>query len=789
MTKSSSSSPSHAQQSEALDSAHAKCVSINTKNIDTLLPLLFSETSSAWIILENASAKNDLPGDYRFIAVNPAFERMAGPGSQNIIGRNIREVIPTFDPEWLARYDSAVRSGQADIFELPNQVFGKHFEVQVYRLNSQYCACIFWDVTERFIVARKVRDNEAKYQSIIKNASDAIYINDLNGYLLECNDAACRMTGYSREELIGRTLAKIDSSDDAQQRAERIAMLLSNEMILFEGTHVHKDGHQISVEISAKLILESGKKEVLSFVRDITARKRTEEALRDSESKFRFFIESIKDVIWTLDVETLCFTYVSPTVKAQRGYTAQEVMAQPFEASLAPDAVLKMRKLMATKIPEFVASEKAGITIFHTEEVQQPCKDGTLVWSEIVTRLTRNIKTGRLEIQGVTRDITERKRAQDALIHAQAVAEASRQKDHFIAVLSHELRNPLAPIRNSVALLRKVSSPDPILARARELIDRQVTHMTRLVDDLLDVSRVANGKITLSQCVFDIVAVVADVIEDYRPLIMANGITLGFSAPSAVYAHGDSARVAQIVGNLLTNANKFTPQKGQITVALNTREDRNIEISVRDTGIGMEPQTLASLFIPFSQASHSINQSKGGLGLGLALVKALTELHGGVVKAASSGLNQGSEFSVVLPIRIPALAEMQSNECAAPSAKSRRVLIIEDNVDSADSLQMLLDVLGHSVMVAYSGPEGIQRARTHKPEMILCDIGLPGEMDGFAVARTLRADPEFRSTLLVALSGYGQAEDKRRAISSGFDHHLTKPAEPDTLMRLLNTLA
>jgi PAS domain S-box-containing protein len=381
-------------------------------------------------------------------------------------------------------------------------------------------------------------------------------------------------------------------------------------------------------------------------------------------------------------------------------------------------------------------------------------------------------------------DITEQVRT------AEALREASRKKDEFLAMLGHELRNPLAPIRNAVQILRQAGRDPSILEKASGMIDRQVSHMARLVDDLLDVSRISRGKILLHKERLDLTQLVRDTVEDHRRELEAGGLTLDLELPTGpLWLEGDGTRLAQAMENLLSNASKFTDPGGRVGVALSAGADEaagRAEITVRDTGIGMEPEMLGSLFEAFSQADRTLARSRGGLGLGLALVKGLVDLHGGEVEAASEGLGRGSRFT----LRLPLAAERNApeEEEAAPPVRgtgSRRVLVIEDNADAAESLQMLLELSGFEVTTAADGSAGLETARRFHPDVVLCDIGLPGGLDGYAVARELRADPALQPVHLIALTGYGQAEDRRRAYAEGFDLHLTKPVDPVALKDLL----
>jgi two-component system CheB/CheR fusion protein len=354
-----------------------------------------------------------------------------------------------------------------------------------------------------------------------------------------------------------------------------------------------------------------------------------------------------------------------------------------------------------------------------------------------------------------------------------------------MAVLSHELRNPLAPITNSLYILDHAVPGGEQANRAQAVIGRQVGQLARLVDDLLDVTRISHNKIPLQRQRLDLNELVRRTLEDHRPQFEANEVLIELApAPKPVLVSGDRNRLAQVVGNLLQNAAKFTGPGGRVRAIVSVDSEGKLAVvRVADTGVGMAPEMLARLFQPFSQADATLDRSKGGLGLGLALVKGLVELHGGTISAHSPGLGQGAEFVVRLPL---ALEETATDAPALPRAPGgrRRVLIIEDNIDAADSLREALEFSEHEVEVAYNGPAGIAKARKYKPEVVFCDIGLPG-MDGFDVARAFRADDALRGTYLVALSGYAQPEDVLRASEAGFDQHLAKPPSLERLEQAL----
>jgi len=385
------------------------------------------------------------------------------------------------------------------------------------------------------------------------------------------------------------------------------------------------------------------------------------------------------------------------------------------------------------------------------------------------------------EVNVYGRDVTDRRIAEKALQTAnEALLDADRRKDEFLAVLSHELRNPLAPIRSSLYVLERAGTGDDRGRRAMAVIERQARQLSRLVDDLLDVTRVVRGKIRLRTERADLAELVRSAVEDHRGLFARAGVELAYDPGSPVFVDADASRLAQVVGNLLQNAAKFTPRDGRVRVEV--RAGERAEIRVTDTGAGMTAETLARIFEPFMQADTTLDRSRGGLGLGLALAKGLAELHGGGIRAHSEGPGLGAEFVVWIPVARPRAPEPAPVRAAAPGA--RRVLVVEDNVDAAQSLRDALELDGHEVAVAGTGPEGLAMARGFAPQVLLCDLGLPG-MDGFDVARAFRADGALSGTYLVALSGYAGPEDLRRSREAGFDRHLAKPPTVERLEEVL----
>jgi signal transduction histidine kinase/DNA-binding response OmpR family regulator len=373
------------------------------------------------------------------------------------------------------------------------------------------------------------------------------------------------------------------------------------------------------------------------------------------------------------------------------------------------------------------------------------------------------------------------------------VQEADRKKNEFLSMLAHELRNPLAPIRNGVHLLRAAGEADRHVREVRDMMDRQVQHLVRLVDDLLDLSRITRGKVRLQTGPLEVADVLARAVETCRPLIDDRRHRLDVALPPGpLRVDGDAVRLAQVVANLLHNAAKYTPDGGLIRLSAGREGDAAV-LRVRDTGMGIPAEMLGSVFELFTQVDHSLDRSQGGLGIGLTLVRQLVELHAGKVEAHSDGPGRGSEFVVRLPLLQSQISDFKlktqkANGSAGPAphalSPSRRVLVVDDNQDAAESLGLLLEVSGHEVRVCHDGAAALRAAEEYRPEAVLLDIGLPG-MDGYEVARRLRACPATRGALLVALTGYGQAEDQRRAREAGFDHHLIKPADVEALAGLL----
>jgi PAS domain S-box-containing protein len=417
-----------------------------------------------------------------------------------------------------------------------------------------------------------------------------------------------------------------------------------------------------------------------------------------------------------------------------------------------------------------------------TCEVELPRGDSPLQVRLAATALTRGEPMILLAIE----DLTEQNRRERELEEGQIfLREIDHRKNDFLAVLSHELRNPLAPIRNSLFLLRRGAPQRELAQEALTIIDRQVTLLTRLVDDLLDVARIARGKIELTREPVDLSVVVRRTLYDHRMSFDASGIVLEERIdPGVFWVDADAARLTQALSNLLSNAEKYTPRGGTVLVSLRSLDERNVALRVHDTGAGIEAHVLPHVFESFVQSRQTMSHSRGGLGLGLSMVKGIVELHGGAVKAESAGPGRGTIVTVVLPTR-EAPERAQRPETAPREGERRRVLVIDDNADNTDSIRFGLEMVGHTVAVAYDGFTGVRVARTFRPDVVVSDLGLP-DLNGYEVARTLRAEDDLKDVFLIAVSGYVRPEDVERSTAAGFDHHLGKPVGLEELDQLIS---
>ena len=542
-------------------------------------------------------------------------------------------------------------------------------------------------------------------------------------------------------------------------------------------------------------------------------RGRTWEALRLKEQQFRLMVEGVTDyAIYMLRPDGVIASW-NAEARRIKGYRAEEIIGHHFSRFYTPEDVQRGKPAMELSV--------AATQGRYEEEGWRVRKEGSRFWANVVITALRD-EAGQLQgFVKVTRDMTERKEREEMLrqLHrdleqrvvertaalaaanealASEIAErkkaeeglqqAAVRKDEFLAMLAHELRNPLAPIRNGLHILQIQGTDPEMKTRARDMIERQVCHLTKIVDDLVDVSRIQRGKVVLQAERLDLVRLLRVAVEDQGAFFEKAGLDVTLDVPEVpVWIHGDVTRLTQVVGNLLQNAGKFTERGGRVTVGLQVDAlQHQAKLVVRDTGMGIAPDLLPHLFEVFAQGDRSLDRSKGGLGLGLALIKGLTELHGGQVQAFSKGPGQGAEFVVWLPVEAEPMALTNMTAEPRPGKKRLRILVVEDNLDSAESLRMLLELFGHEVTVANTGPAGVQTAVEIRPNVILCDIGLPG-LDGYGVVRSLRRNPVTAEAHMIAVTGYGAAEDRRKSREAGFELHLMKPVVPEVLQDVIGS--
>jgi PAS domain S-box-containing protein len=496
---------------------------------------------------------------------------------------------------------------------------------------------------------------------------------------------------------------------------------------------------------------------------------------RETEQNFRLLVESVIDYgIFMLDPEGHVASW---NLGAERikGYKADEIIGRHF-------SVFYPKEAQDSGWPqhELAIAKREGR---FEDEGWRVRKDGSRFWANVVITAVRD-ETGTLRgFAKVTRDLTERKRVEE-------LEEAEKRINEFLAMLGHELRNPLAPIRNAVSILRAQPTLSPIEERVAGVIDRQLGHLTRLVDDLLDVSRITSGKIALRNEILDLIGPVTAAIEACRPMFDRKRQHFAFHHDGRpVRVTGDATRLTQIVVNLLTNASKYTPPGGHVTLTIE-RTDHHALIQVKDDGIGIPPASIPRMFDLFVQGERGLDRSEGGLGLGLTLVRRLVQLHSGTVTAISKGAGQGTTFEVRLPLS-EGSADTQTRMAGAvaehPHSAARRVLVVDDNEDSAETMVTLLTLWGHEVRSAGDAESALAVAAEQHPEVVLLDIGLPGS-SGYDIAAHLRGIPGCEAATLVAMTGYGQEEDRKRSREAGFAHHLTKPVQPDALKEILASL-
>ena len=674
------------------------------------------------------------------------------------------------------------------------------------------------------------------FAAVIEYSDDAIITKTLNGVISSWNPGAQRLFGYTAAEAIGKPVTMLIPDNHLDEEPGILARLRRGERIdHYETIRRRKDGELINVSLTVSPI-KDGTGRIIGaskIARDITRQKRSEELIREQAHVLALLDTTGKTIASQLDLQNVLQTVTdtatqltgakfgaffyniisdqgeafllytlsgapreafekfglprntaifNPTFTGKGVVRSPDITKDPRYGKMAPHhgmpkGHLPVRSYLAVPVISRSGDVMGGLFFGHPDPDRFTERAEQLVVG-VAAQATVAMDNARL-YEAAQREIASRERAEAAL------RETDQRKDEFLATLAHELRNPLAPIRQATIISMSPGASDEQKQWSHEVITRQVRHMSLLLDDLLDISRITRGTLELRTEMTDLAEVVEAAIETSRPVIDSKLHSLQLDLPEEpTQIAADPLRLAQVLSNLLTNAAKYTDPRGTIQVRA-TADDHNVEISVTDSGVGLTQDALSAVFTMFSQVRSTQDRSEGGLGIGLALSKGVVELHGGTIEAHSAGPGKGSEFIVRLPRRTVAGSLPATTTATAPAqTRKRRVLIADDNRDAADSISMLLQMAGHEVTVAYDGQQALENIETLRPEVALLDIGMPG-LDGFEVARRVRLDIRIRNTLLIAVTGWGQASDKARALAAGFDLHFTKPVEPATLIELL----
>jgi PAS domain S-box-containing protein len=629
---------------------------------------------------------------------------------------------------------------------------------------------------------RELAAERERLRITLASIGDAVISTDAAGRVTYLNGVAETLTGWTEAEAAGRPLPDVfhvvdrDTREAVENPAlqalrEGAAVVLPHHAVL-----VARDGTERPIDDSAAPMLdESGSRvgTVLVF-RDATERRRDEEV----RARLAAIVESSQDAIISKTLEGVIRTW---NAGAERlfGHSAEEAAGRSITLIIPPDRLDEEQEILARL--------SRGERIEHYETVRL-ARDGRRLDVSLTVSPLRDSEGRVIGASKIARDVTERKRVEAALQEAvAALREADRHKDEFLALLAHELRNPLAPLRAGLQIMRMAADDAALVARTRDMMDRQLSHMVRLIDDLLDISRISRNKMELRRSRVLLADVVSSAVETARPVLEAAGHELAVSLPAEpVHLDADLTRLAQVFGNLLHNSSKYTERGGHIWLTA-TVDGELLVVAVRDDGIGIPAAAFPSIFDMFSQVDRSTERSRGGLGIGLALVKGLVEMHGGSVEAASPGPGRGSTFTVRLPV-LKGLAEpapeVPAAACPDSSGSNRRILVVDDNRDAAATMATMLQMLGNEVRTAKDGLEAMAVAERFRPQVVLMDIGLP-KLDGYEVTRRIREQAWGRDTVVVALTGWGQEADRSKSREAGCDGHLVKPIDLASLEKLL----
>lgn len=620
-------------------------------------------------------------------------------------------------------------------------------------------------------------DNEI-FKRLVDSVRDyAIFLLTTDGRIASWNAGAERIKGYRASEIIGKHFSTFYTPEAiaVDWPAEELRRTVAAGRFEDEGWRVKKDGSRFwaNVVISAVTGADGRLIGFSKVTRDLTERRRNEETLREREESLRLLVEGVKDhAMFLLDPSGRIQTW-NEGARRLLGYEAAQVIGTDHATRFADGP-----KAAGQAHAEFSGAQASG---FYQTEGWRVKAGGEKFWAEVaVTALTTADSQKPKGFVQIIRDLSQRQRVESLEAEGKRISE-------FIAMLSHELRNPLAPITNAVAILQRFCDV-PQISWCADLLERQVSHLTRLIDDLLDLSRVTSGKIRLNTAPLELNSLVQVALDAIRPTVESHRHALVVQVgPQPITIEGDSTRLTQVVVNLVHNAAKYTPRGGRIRVCISA-DQHFATLQIADNGIGMSESLLQRAFEPFVQGERTLDRAEGGMGIGLTLVKTIVELHGGSVVATSAGQDQGTTVTVSLPLGSPQTQAASEDTTPAGAAVGRCILLVDDNKDAAESLAELLRLYDHDVHVVHDGLEAIAIAPVVRPSVVLLDVGLPG-MSGLDVARRLRAMPATADARLIAVTGYGQAADQQATRAAGFDAHATKPVAIDVLLALMEAAA
>lgn len=643
------------------------------------------------------------------------------------------------------------------------------------------CVLIFRDVTQQ-----RLSENEKARQlhtarvlaSIVQYSNDAIVSKSLDGIVQSWNAAAEKLFGYKSEEAVGKHISMVIPPDRIAEEEQIIASLKAGVPIEhFETVRRRNDDSRIDVSLTISPLKDDEGNVIgaSKIVRDVSERKRAE----SERQKFVTMIESSTDFIGMCDLQGVPF-FVN---RAGLELVGLESIEEARRVAVADFFFPEDQDLITKQFFPSVLKKGHG----EIEIRFRHFKTGEPRWMAYKVLTLTDADDQAVGFATVSQDITERKRMENDLRTLAAdLSETDRRKNEFLATLAHELRNPLAPMSNMLEVLKRSEGDVEVLKNAHETIERQLNQLVRLVDDLLDMNRITHDRLELRRNQVELSGVIREAIEVAQPLLDAARQDLSVDLPNQpLYLTADGARLAQVFGNLLNNSSKYTPANGKI--AIKARSDGGeVVVTVKDNGAGIPSNKLESIFEMFNQVNSASNQTQGGLGIGLTLVKRLVDMHGGTVEARSAGEGQGSEFIVRLPITSSDSPVSEITPVEQLPAE-RRILVVDDNRDSAESLSMLLQITGNKTYIAHDGVEALEAVEKHRPEVVLLDIGLP-KLNGFEVCRRMRELPWAQDIVVIALTGWGQEDDRRKSKEAGFNGHLVKPVDYDKLLALVNTL-